>query len=69
MFPIKMIYQATESGKTLEADVYSFHSTCDADGVITEILVTAWIHKNKSWLTAPVWCFKPIETKILKEGD
>ena len=69
MFPITMTYQTTESDTALEVDVYSFDHTHDTDGNIVNTLITAWVPKNNCWLTAPVWCFKPINKKLLKEGD
>lgn len=67
MFPIKMIYQPTEKDKEFFVDAYSFDHTQDLEGNLISTFITAWVSKNKTWITAPVWCFKPVENKTLTE--
>ena len=67
MFPITMMYCPTETDTNVKVDVYSIQATCDAEGVPYETVVCAWDSKVKSWIVAPLWCFKPIESKLLTE--
>ena len=68
MTPIKMMYQPTEKDKEMLVDVYAFHALPDYEGDYNHTMVTCWVPSNRTWLTAPVWCFIPFENKILKEG-
>ena len=67
MFPIKMIYQEALFKDEVVVDVYSIQHLSDVEGVLTEVMVTCWHPINKTWITAPIWCFKPVEPKTLLE--
>ena len=67
MFPIKMIYQQREDDKPQEMLVYAFEHSHDMEGNVVSTFCTAWNPKQKQWLVAPLWEFKPIENKVLTE--
>ena len=68
MFPVKMIYQPTAEDAQLKVTVYSIQSVANNDFTSIETLVTAWSDDGQCWITAPIWCFKPVKKQILKEG-
>lgn len=68
MNPTKMFYFSSEDSEPLDATVYHIHVIEDEYGIPDSIYATAWLVKNKTWITAPLWQFKPIENKLLTEG-
>lgn len=67
MFPIKMTYKPSETNKGVLVDVYSFDNIVTQEQDVPTMMVTCWIPTSKTWLTAPLWCFEPINNKILNE--
>lgn len=66
MFPIKMYYKDSTIQQEGTVDVYSIEHVCTEETI--DSIVTAWNSKTCSWITAPIWYFKPIDkTKTLME--
>lgn len=59
MFPIKMYYQDPTVQLEGTVDVYSIEHVFTGETI--DLLVTAWNPKTCNWITAPIWCFKPID--------
>ena len=66
-FPIKMFYKECETMNPKEVEVYDFHYTQDVEGNLINTFITAWVPVNKTWITAPIWCFQPFEKRKLTE--
>lgn len=62
-----MLYQPTQADKETEVLVYNMSHIFDADGKLTDTIVTCWADKQKQWLVAPIWCFQPFEKRKLTE--
>lgn len=67
MFPIKMLHQINNLEKAVEVSVYAIEHTHDVEGGVVASFATAWNSKLEQWIVAPLWEFKPIENKVLKE--
>ena len=67
MIPIKMTYQESDKEKPQDVLVYDISHTHDLEGNLAVSFVTAWKVKQKQWIVAPLWEFKPVLSKQLKE--
>lgn len=67
MKPCTMLYKEDDFKDAKEVTVYDIIHTHDAEGVIRELYMICWDSKLESWITAPIWCFKPISTKKVLE--
>lgn len=68
MFPYQMIYRPTEQDKEVTLNVYQIQTVTNNELNSVETLVTAWSDDGQCWITAPIWCFRPVKKQILKEG-
>ena len=69
MMPCKMVYQQTAQDVPQEVIVYDLIHTHTADGELCDMYMLGWNTRTESWVTAPVWCFKPVleKKKLLEE--
>lgn len=63
----KLLYAPVNEEVLEEVDVYDIQHTHNLDGELMYTFVLAWSSKMNSWITAPIYDFKPCK-KILKEG-
>lgn len=68
MQTFELIYKPTQDSPEAKVTVYDISQVFNADGDMTQTLVTAWAIKQKQWIVAPLWCFEPITTKKLEEN-